>query len=299
MKAVLQFGTMRKAAESLFVSESSISQSIHLLEEDLGFKLFERTSRKIRLTPEGQKLLPYIDEILLASDAFENVVRDIRDPTQGTVTLGIVPSLALTLLPDIISTLKSKLPRVIVEVHEGGSIEILQDIADQKIDIGLVAAPHTPTATFPTKNLKIDYLFESTLEPVVATNHPLARKPTVTTSDLARQSLVLFRPGYIVRDIVLSTLPAEPKPNVMYSADNTESMRNIIRLGAGVCLLPTFLLDHWSHNELTGLHRLSAVRSLFPVKVISAYRAPRFMPGFFQDFVAIIHSRAKKLEPPQ
>ncbi|GHO58652.1 hypothetical protein KSB_71270 [Ktedonobacter robiniae] len=117
--AIVQWKTMRRAAQELYISEATMSEQIRALEAEFGFPLFEREKRSLRLTPAAEQLLPGLYTLLQAKQALEQRVAEIKNPAAGQIRLGITPIPMALFLPTILQEFRKRYPKVQVDIYEG------------------------------------------------------------------------------------------------------------------------------------------------------------------------------------
>ncbi|EUA42519.1 bacterial regulatory helix-turn-helix, lysR family protein [Mycobacterium xenopi 4042] len=113
------------AASALGVSQSTLSQALAGLESGLGVRLIERSTRRVFLTPEGRQLLPHARAVLEAVDAFTAAAAGASDPLQGSLRLGLIPTVAPYVLPTVLAGLAERLPALTLRVVEDQTERLL------------------------------------------------------------------------------------------------------------------------------------------------------------------------------
>ena len=125
--AVAEAGHFTRAAEALHVAQPSLSQQIRALERELGVPVFERTSRRVRLTAAGESLLPYARQALTAVADARRELREQRATPSGRVALGTTPTVASHLLPGWLAAFNRDVPEVEVRLREGGALALVEE----------------------------------------------------------------------------------------------------------------------------------------------------------------------------
>ncbi len=135
--AVAERASFRQAADDLFLSQSALSRRIEKLEEGLGVKLFERTTRRVQLTNVGQAFLL---NVRTALDGLEDAVLGVADLAAhrtGTVTLACVPSAVWHFLPEVLKEFSERFPRIRVRVHDESAQDVLNLVLAGEADFGI------------------------------------------------------------------------------------------------------------------------------------------------------------------
>ena len=138
-KTVAEYKSFSRTAEAMHITPSAVSHAIANLEEQFGFALFERSRKGVQLTVNGEKMLPLVNRV---RECNENVLQEagrINDSDVGEVRIGVLHSVALTWMPEIIKRFKDKYPKIEVRIYEAGYNEISDLLYKHAIDIGIVA----------------------------------------------------------------------------------------------------------------------------------------------------------------
>ncbi len=133
------------AATTLGVSQSTLSQALSALEAGLGVHLVERSTRRVFLTAEGRQLLPHAQAVIEAATAFVAAAAGASDPLQGSIRLGLIPTVAPYVLPTLLAGLAERLPSLIVRVIEDQTERLLTGLREGSLDAALIALPAEAT----------------------------------------------------------------------------------------------------------------------------------------------------------
>src|ERR1700722_13107509 len=129
------------AATTLGVSQSTLSQALAALETGLGTRLVERSTRRVRVTAEGMQLLPLAQAVVDAADTFSAAASGTSDPLQGTLRLGLIPTVAPYVLPSVLAGLATRLPELTLRVIEDQTERLLAALRDGAVDAAMIALP--------------------------------------------------------------------------------------------------------------------------------------------------------------
>jgi LysR family transcriptional activator of glutamate synthase operon len=232
-RAVAKANSFTRASYSLFISQSTVSQHIHELEDALNLKLFLRTRRNVCLTPAGQKLLEHAQNIFQMIEDAELATKAVQDPYRGKLSFGCASTTLVYRLPPILLEYADKYPNVELNIA-GGTI---QDVASQMwsgaLDLALVVLPLS------VPGLRKIALFEECFVGVIPVAHPLAKKPDLNIKDVAAERFILHRPCQNTRKLVDRFLFKERiTPRVAIELDETEAIKAMVARGFGVSVLP-------------------------------------------------------------
>lgn len=229
----LHFG---KAARRMNISQPPLSQQIKQLEDELGAKLFERTSRSVVLTPEGDFLMKEAQSVLDKLDKATKTVRAIARGEEGQLTIGFVVILNQSQLPRVIRDFRSRRPNVRLELKEMSTNSQLSALASGDLDIGFIRAYGHKLNGFHTKTyLKENYVL------ALPDHHPLAGESKIRLSDLTNDSLIMFNRGYqpdLFDSIIKKFTDAGVKPRMIQETNRRLTAIALVAAGMGVSPVP-------------------------------------------------------------
>ena len=182
-----------KASKMLFVTQSTLSQQIRQLEQELNTELFQRNSHSVVLTEAGEELLPYaIDTLHAAETCFERI-HDLQEMLTGTLNIGVTYSFS-PILTETLITFMNKYPKVKLNIYYKPMAELMDMLMHRDLDFVLA---FKPTTFYP--GIESHVLFENHLAAIVHDGHELASKCTVTLADLEKYELALPATGLQAR----------------------------------------------------------------------------------------------------
>jgi len=197
--AVHQLRKLSAAAQRLFVTQSAVSMLIRQLEEGLGTRLFDRTTRSLKPTAAANEMLATAERILRDVDSLSTGFRELATLERGRVSLAITPTLATFLLPDAIRSFHEQHPKVRVMVNDCAPDQFISRILGEHVDFG-IGTPERPGAEVEVQRLMRDHLAL-----VCRDDHPLAKARVVRWTDLGGHPIITVRPGYGVRPLIDGT----------------------------------------------------------------------------------------------
>ena len=197
-----------EAASILNISQSTLSQQIKQLEDELGIPLFDRIAKRVVLTEAGRLFLPYATRTVRKSEDGREMLAELNNIQAGSLTIGVTYGLS-SLLTQALIRFAEIYPRIKITIEFGTSDELLKLIAESKLDFALSFVPVNPSVNH------VSYpLFKSVLSLIVHKNHPFAAYQNVNLSHLVNLPLVLPVKGYSIRsflDKVLSKAAIIPE----------------------------------------------------------------------------------------
>ncbi|MEU1037988.1 LysR family transcriptional regulator [Streptomyces sp. NPDC005551] len=261
--AVAETRHFTRAADLVHVAQPSLSQQIKALERELGADLFQRARGNITLTDAGQALLPLARRILADADTARQEVQELAQLRGGRVRLGATPSLCTGLLPDVLRAFHDRYPGVRLLIEEGGSHDLVRELARGALDLALVVLPlPTPSPALTT--------VEVLREDLVVVSSPDAPAPgrgrTVRIPDLEGERLVMFRHGYDLRELTVAACRAEGfEPDFAVEGGEMDAVLGFVRAGLGVAVVPRMVATRSGRGlrvtplARPGLHRTIAL----------------------------------------
>ncbi|MGR8007069.1 LysR family transcriptional regulator [Streptomyces hypolithicus] len=235
------------AAERVHVSQPSLSQQIRALEKELGAGLFTRARGNIALTDAGEALLPLARRILADADTARHEVQELAQLRRGRVRLGATPSLCTGLLPDVLRTFHELHPGIQLLIEEGGSHDLVRELARGALDLALVVLP-LPT---PSPALTTVELLHEDLVVVSAPSGPRpGRGRPVRVADLEGEPMVMFRHGYDLRELTVAACRAEGfEPSFTVEGGEMDAVLGFVRAGLGLAVVPR-MVAAWAGRDL-------------------------------------------------
>lgn len=231
--AVARTGNFSRAAEQCRVAQPSLSQQIQKLENELGERLFDRMKREVKLTAHGEAFLPRAVKILEEVDAAKREANDAKQLLQGTLTIGVLPTIAPYLLPRVLATFARRYPGVEIVVQEDTTERLLRLALAYEIDLALASEP------IRHQRLEVRELFSEELLLALPHGHPLTRNRAVNASDLGGERLIVMKEGHCLGDQVLGFCDRrDVKPQISFRSAQLETVQALVCAGLGISLIP-------------------------------------------------------------
>jgi LysR family transcriptional regulator, hydrogen peroxide-inducible genes activator len=231
--AVAESGNFTRAAGSARVSQPSLSQQIHKLEDELGARLFDRLPRSARLTQFGKAFLPNAQAILRQIGEATVEIREMASAESGEIILGAIPTIAPYLLPRLLSSFARQRPSVSVRVVEEITPTLLERLHQATIDLALLALPVAGDELISTE------LMEEALFAVVPQRHPLANRRSILLDEIREEPFLLLKEGHCFRDNALQACrQSHINPNVVFESGQFATILAMVSAGMGVSVVP-------------------------------------------------------------
>jgi DNA-binding transcriptional LysR family regulator len=236
--AVAEAENVSRAALKLRVSQPGISRQIRDLEDEIGFPLFERSAKSVRLTAAGKVFLAEAREVLLHAEAAVKKAREVAHGASGEIHVGYAPSLTVEILPQVLRKFQEQFPHVRVALHDLSSEEMVTQLRDGKLHVALSVQPPKKLL----RDLDFKLLARYTMCVAVAPNHPLAKAKTVTLAQLVAQPLIGYsRADYPDYHEFIATIfaPVGHTARVTEEHDGIASIIAALESGNGYAFVPS------------------------------------------------------------
>jgi DNA-binding transcriptional LysR family regulator len=235
---VVRLGHFTRAAETLHMTQPTVSQQLAVLEAQIGAPLIERQTRRLRLTPAGAALLPYAEQILALAEQATEATRAAAGLADRTLNLGVGHMLATYLLPDVLSSYRARFPHYRVRISVGNTSELLALVASDTVELALVGSPaeHVGVAAVP--------FMRDQLVVIVAPDDPWAERAEVMVDELPTRVLLTREPGSALHATVEQLLgPAALSGEDVILLGETEAIKRSVEAGLGVALVQRIAVE--------------------------------------------------------
>lgn len=267
---VARAGNFSRAAEQCHVSQPSLSQQIRKLEEELGERLFDRMKREAKPTAHGEAFLRRASRILEEVDAAKREAADARNLLRGTVTLGVLPTIAPYLLPDALAGFSAKHPGVEIVVQEDTTARLVKMALACEVDFAFASEPVRD------ERLEVRPLLTEELLLALPPGHPLTRKRAVCPSDLDGERLIVMQDGHCLGGQVLGFCDRRGlRPRVSFRSAQLETIQALVCAGMGISLIPAMA----ARGDRKGLPEYRALSAPKPERRIVALWSRQRPPG--------------------
>lgn len=234
-----------KAAQKTNVSQPTLSQQIKKLEEELGVPLFERSPRRVRLTPAGRKFLPYASQILSAAESGVRELKTSAGEVSGTVKISAIPTLCPYLMPRVIARLRTEAPKVTLELYEETTSALLDRLREGETDLGLLSPPVAE------KGVSVLSLGRETFCLAVSKRHRFARAKSVNPKELESERLLVLQEGHCFGGQSLEYCKrTTPHPQVIFRGSSLLSVMRLAAADEGVTFVPRMAIRPGTETDL-------------------------------------------------
>lgn len=235
--AVAEHKSFSAAAGFCNVSQPSLSTQIKKVEDELGAKIFERDNRHVYLTAFGQAFITRAERIVQEVEDIKSAAKQSLNPFDGEFTLGAIATVAPYYFPAVLKKIKKKAPSLQLNLHEGQTATLVEDLLAGRIDAAILSLP-TDKHLFESAAL-----FEDDFFLAVPEGHPLAKKKQADEGDFKNEKLILLDDGHCLRQQALDLCQrAAVQEDKAFRATSLETIRHIVATGDGMTLMPSIAL---------------------------------------------------------
>ncbi len=222
-----------RAAESCFVTQSTLSAGLKELEDVLGTRLVERDRKTVLMTPIGIEVAKRARAILAATQDLVEIAAESGAPMTGLLRLGVIPTIAPFLLPPCLQLLRERYPELHLALREDLTTNLLSRLEDGQLDLALIALPYE------TGNLMVEPLFDDDLWIVGRKNDPQVKARAVHITPSLTDRLLLLEEGHCLRDHALYACGASTgRSTEGVEATSLLTLVQMVESGLGIGMVP-------------------------------------------------------------
>ncbi|HLR63436.1 MAG TPA: LysR family transcriptional regulator [Lentibacillus sp.] len=272
-----------RAAETLHISQPSLSKTIKNLERELDAPLFDRGAHQLKLTDAGEAFLVSALKVL---DSFENLTSemdDVIDVKKGEIKIGIPPIIGAAFFAPFISRYKETYPLIELLLTEVGSNAIRQGVSEGELDIGLIC--NTPAKE---ENLETIQLLKDPLMLMVHKDNPLADETALDFADIENEPLILYRHDFSLHDRIMEACAYYGfDPKVVCESSQKDFMIEMVEAKLGSTLLPSRICSHIDNDQLVAIPFTQPVVNL---ELGMVWNKDKYMPYAVREFIEMSDS---------
>ncbi len=283
--AVAEQGSVTRAAQNLSISQSSVTEALKELENDLGVELFERHPRGLTITHNGHQFLRHATKILATVSDARTSFSGQQSELSGTLNIGVTSLVAGYVLSDLLARYRRACPGVEVSAIEDNGSYLEHLLVGGELDVAVMVISNLRDRMA----LQAEILETSPYRLWLPMGHPLVSADIISVADIAREPLIMLTVDEIEENTgkLLSALGA--RPHVAFRTRSVEAVRSLVATGAGVALLPDLVYRPWS-LEGDRIESRDVSGSLPVVQVGMVWRKGSSLPQAARDFVGIAES---------
>jgi len=229
MVVSIQQGSFTRASDLLGYTQSGLTHMMNALETEVGFQLLQRGHFGIRLTPDGERILPMITEFLQAAERLREEIRAINDRASETITIGSYSSIASHWLPAILDAFKKDYPNVQVNIHDESRPQLFQDVQNGRFDMAFTSAPTE-------ENVDWHPLHDDPLLALLPKSSLMPQESAFAPEKYAGMQFLMPADGYDT-DILKVLKAHNIRPEILTSSVSDQAIISMVAHGLGVSML--------------------------------------------------------------
>lgn len=274
--AAAEAGSVSGAARALSISQSSVTEAIRALEDDLGITLFDRLARGLQITHKGSAFLRHARQILADVATARTAFEEDLAPLQGRLSLGVTSLVAGYVLSDILQRYRRAFPQIELNVIEDNGDYLQHLLIGGELDVAVLLT----SSVKDRMALNVETLLVSPYRLWLPLGHALTDQETIALDDLAGQPLIQLMVDEIEESTRRLMQSLAVKPQIAFRTRSVEAVRSLVATGAGLAILPSLVYRPWSlEGDRIGIRDISG--DLPSVQVGLAWRrgAPLAAPA--------------------
>ena len=282
---VAKLQSFSRAAEKIYRTQPAVSAQVRLLEQECGERLFDRSGKKVMLTPAGEILHRYAQRIIDLNKEALQAIAELNQTARGKLHLGANEATCLYVLPKTFARFKELYPLVQISIYRNFSHKILQKVQEGAVELGIVTLPLTAS------NVEIIPLFRDELQVVVPASHALAKKRSATVEEVATFPLILPKTGRT--RVVMDRLLRDYRQFLQVSMElaSVETIKKFVGAGLGISLISR---TYAQPEVAAGLLKLIPLEGLKIHRELGLiYRRDRYLSLPAKVFIEVVRETAK------
>lgn len=285
-KAVMENGTVNRAAEVMHISQPAVSKLLQGFERATGFKVFDRAQGRLSPTAEGLMLYRDVERVFAGAEEIRRAAEEIRAMRRGTLAVGAMPALSAGFVQQVISAFLEDRPQVKLEIRFAQRVRLVDWVASGRLDIALCNAAHEHP------EIETELLSRQSAVCLLPPAHPLARQKEVSAQNLEHEPFISWSDGTLTRlrvDALFDRLGIERR--ISFTASTAPAICAFVSSGLGVAL---------AHPLYIGVAASAmAVRPFKPkleLDLLMAFPKRASRPALVKAFAAEAQRQARLME---
>ncbi|MFN8236783.1 MAG: LysR substrate-binding domain-containing protein [Chitinophagales bacterium] len=255
-----------KAADACLVTQPTLSMQLKKLEEELNLSLFDRSKQPIIPTDAGKEVIEQARIILREAKKLEHIARHYDETFEGSLTIGIIPTIAPYLLPYFLGDFIKKYKQIKLVIQELKTEEIILKLNKDEIDVGILATP------LHESNLIEEPLFYEEIKVYAHYNHPLTKKKYLEHEDILRDDIWMLSQGNCFRNQIINICanPIKLNDQLKYESGSIETLKKMVEMEGGFTLLPELAVLELSAKKINQVAEFKKPKPLREVSMVYA-----------------------------
>ncbi len=285
IKAIVEEGSITRAMDVLFLSQSALSYQLKEAELQIGTKLFFRVSKKLVLTPAGKKLYSTATRVLAELDETEEEIRRMMDGESGTIRISTECYTSYHWLPAVLKKFKSEFPNVEIEIVFEATHHPVEKLLAGELDLAITSNPEHP------EQIEFIQLFSDEMLAVVSEQHPWAKREYVVSEDFQDATLIIHSLPLDTVSIFRTQLtPKGLRPKKLIILPLTEASIELVKANMGVIVLANWAMKPYINGQVKAV-RINP-EGFFRQQYIARMRNRKY-PIYFDYFIRFLREELR------
>ncbi len=291
--AVDTYRSFVNAAEKCFVTQPTLSMQIQKLEEFLNIKIFDRSKQPVIPTEIGSQIIAQARIVLQENKKIKEIISSQQQDVVGELKIGIIPTIAPYLLPEVIALMLQKYPDLKLLIWEYTTEDIIHHLKTGVIDCGILATP------LADDNISETPLYYENFVSYISKNSKLFKKKSIDANDLEDENIWLLNEGHCMRSQVLNICRSTKNNRLQSLTYNTGSVETLIRMvdiNDGATLLPELALGELSAKQLSKVRNFKSPEPVREISLVTHknFIKKRMLNALKEEILAIIPKAMKQ-----
>ena len=276
---VARLASFSRAAEKVLRSQPAVSAQIRQLEQEYGQRLFDRNAKSVRLTPAGEVVFNYANQLLALQAKSLQAVSEQDGVRSGTLSIGANEGTFLYVLPKVLARYHKQFPKVKISVYRSFTHKVTEKVEEGTVDLGVLTMP------VKSPSLEVIPVFRDRILLMAGPASPLFKKKSATLEELSAEPIILPKTGSIRKIMEKNLRPFRDDLNVTMELTSVVMIKRFVRAGFGVSLIcRNFAAENVRRDEV----RLLKVEGLDLWRELAlVYRKDRSLPSIASAFVEL------------
>lgn len=270
--------SFRKAGELLNLTQPAVSAQIKSLEEEFNTILIDR-NQPVTLTEHGQVFLDHAERMLSIVDDLKQRLSDLNDNPQGHIILGTTASIAVQVLPRVLSYFQNQYPLIKTTIHTMPSSQVMTSVDNGSVDIGITYLTEKNT------NISSSILYYDTFELIVSPENPLSQYDFITMDQLQHVPMIMLAPDTLGRRFVDQICKdCRLTPNIIMELSSSEEVKRMVEINLGAAIVSKLAIEQERKLGTIKIIRVEELVATHPVGVV--YKSGRYINSAMQQFLS-------------
>lgn len=291
--ALAKFQSFVEAANYCNISQPALSMQVKKLEDQLGVEIFDRSCSPIKITSIGLEIVNQSKILFKEYNQIKDIIADYKDNLNGTLKLGIIPTVSPYLLPMFLKNFETKYPNLRLEIEELTTHNIEQKLRNGTLDMGILATP------LHQNDLKEEHLYYEELVAYISKENLLYSKNFILSKELDLNQLWLLEEGHCLRNQIENFCELKQKQNKNSQLKlKTGSLETVIKLAdnyAGMTLLPELAIQDWGTDMLGHIRNFHIEKPMREISIITekTYRRNAIIAALKNEIIITLPDKIK------